>query len=640
MDRTRLFRTVAPAAAALVVLAGTAGAQLGAEPGDTGIFRPLSLPTPNEYRLSSGEPGPRYWQQRAGYRVAATLDTAAQSVTGTVSVHYRNESPATLRFVWMQADQNLYRPGSTGAYLNSADARWGAQNFAGGYDLRSVRVGGGEVQPYVHDTMMRIDLPTPLAPGQTAVIDISYAFRVPERGSDRMGRQGSLYEMAQWFPRMAVFDDVRGWNIDPYLGQGEFYREYGDYDVQVTVPAGYVVAATGTLLNPGEVLTPAERERLARAARDTQQVAVIAAAEAGGASTRPTTAGTLTWHWRAENVPDFAWAASPRFRWDSKTVGGVQCHAFYQPEDTAWVSAADMTCFSIREFGTRWYRYPWPQATSVAGPVGGMEYPMFVMVHRTGTERTVFPTIAHEHGHEWFPMIVGSNERRYAWMDEGFNTFIDRFANDLRYGAAQNTNAGQSYFRRRYAELVAGNRDQSIMLPPDRIDPAGLGVTGYRKPGMVLNLLRDQVLGAETFDRAFREYIRRWAFKHPTPADFFRTMENVSGRDLSWFWRGWFYGTETLDQAVAGVTQKQNPQGGWDAEITLTTSPRMVMPVPLRITTEGGQTRDVQLPVEVWYAGPRYTFRVTLPAKVTGVAIDPDDVLPDATKSNNTWAPV
>ncbi|MDB4949963.1 MAG: peptidase [Gemmatimonadetes bacterium] len=641
MKHNRSLLAALPALAGALALAAPVAAQLGAEPGDTTVFRPLSLPTPNEYRLSTGEPGPRYWQQRADYRVEATLDTAAQSVSGSVGIRYTNHSPAPLRFVWLQVDQNLYRPGSAGSYLNSADDRWGARDFPGGYDLRSVRVAGAAVQPYVHDTMMRIDLPTPLAPGGTVAIDISYAFKVPEHGSDRMGREGSLYQVAQWFPRMAVLDDVRGWNTDPYLGQGEFYREYGDYDVAVTVPAGYVVAATGTLQNPAEVLTAAQRERLARAATSATQVAVITADEAGTASTRPHgTAGTTTWRWRAENVHDFAWAASPRFRWDSETVGGVRCHAFYQAQDTAWVTAADMTCASIHDFSTRWFPYPWPQATSVAGPVGGMEYPMFVMVHGTGASPSVFSTIAHEHGHEWFPMIVSSNERRYAWMDEGFNTFIDQFPNAARYGDADRNNAGQGYFRRRYAELQGAGRDQSLMLPPDRISPAGLGVTGYRKPGMVLNLLRDQVLGAETFDRGFREYVRRWAFKHPTPADFFRTMENVSGRDLSWFWRGWVYGTEALDQSVAEVKQTADSAGGWNAEIRLETSPRLVMPVTLRITTEGGQTRDVQLPVEVWYGGPSYTYRVHLPSKATAVTIDPLDQLPDVNKGNNAWKPV
>jgi hypothetical protein len=482
---------------------------------------------------------------------------------------------------------------------------------------------------------MRIDLTRPLAPGQSIAIAITYAFKVPEHGSDRMGREGQLYEVAQWFPRMAVFDDVRGWNTDPYLGQGEFYREYGDYDVSITVPANFVVAATGTLLNPADVLTPAQRSRLAEAARSTRQVAIITAAEVGTAATRPRMTGTSTWHWRASNVHDFAWAASPRFRWDSETVDGVQCHAFYQPDAiAAWATGADMTCASIHEFSTRWFRYPWPQATSVAGPVGGMEYPMFVMVHAGGTEQSVFATIAHEHGHEWFPMIVSSNERRYPWMDEGFNTFIDRFANE-RYGAA--STYSQAYFRGQYERLVARGADQSLMLPADRINPSGLGVTGYRKPAMALNLLRDQVLGQETFDRAFREYIRRWAYKHPTPADFFRTMENVGGMDLSWFWRGWFFGAETLDQSVAEVTQAEAQGGGFDAQVVLATSPRVVMPVPLRVTLEGGQTRDVTLPVEVWYSGPRYTYHLHVPTRIVAVAIDPADVLPDVNKGNNTW---
>ena len=624
------------AAALALALAGPLAAQ---QMGDTSVFRPLELPTPNEFRAASGEPGPRYWQQRADYRIQATLDTAAKALSGTETIVYRNNSPSTLRHLWLQVDQNIYRPGSAGSYLNSADARWGARDFPGGLNLRYARVGGSEVQPYVHETMMRVDLPQPLAPGQSVSLDFGWSFNIPEHGSDRMGREGELYEIAQWFPRMAVYDDVHGWNTDPYLGQGEFYREYGDYDVSVTVPAGYVIASTGTLQNPAEVLTAAQRARLAQAARSATQVAIITADEVGTAATRPRTTGTMTWHFRASNVHDFAWAASPRFRWDSETMDGVQCHAYYQPDATAWVTAADMTCFSIREFSNRWFRYPWPQATSVAGPVGGMEYPMFVMVHSGGEEGSVFSTIAHEHGHEWFPMIVSSNERRYPWMDEGFNTFIDQFANAGRYGDPERTNAGPQYLRSRYEALVAQGADQPLMLPSDRINPAGLGVTAYRKPGMVLNLLRNNVMEPATFDLAFREYVRRWAFKHPTPADFFRTMEDVSGQDLSWFWRGWFYSTDVLDQAVAGVTQARDTTsaGGYVADITLVNNTGLVMPVPLRVTMSDGRTQDFSVPVQAWYGGPRYTYRVHLPAQVTGVAIDPQNSMPDQNRTNNFW---
>ncbi|HEX7049898.1 MAG TPA: M1 family aminopeptidase [Longimicrobiales bacterium] len=621
-------------AALLFVLPAVAAAQHAPQDGaDASIFRPLDLPAPNRLRTAGGAPGPDYWQQRADYRIEATLDPATTTVTGSETVRYHNNSPHTLRFVWLQVDQNLYRPGSRGSFVSPAESRWGARGFEGGMEIRYARADGTEVEPYIYDTMMRLDLPRPLPPGGTIDLSIGWSFPVPEHGSDRMARQGDLYEIAQWFPRMAVYDDISGWNTDPYLGQGEFYLEYGDYDVALTVPAGYTVAATGTLQNPEVVLTPEQRERLAEAARSGEQVAIIRADEVGTRKAHPADEGMLTWRFHAENVHDFAWAASPDFRWDATSWDGILCNAYYQEDAAAWRTAADMTCFSIREFSERWYHYPYPQATSVAGPVGGMEYPMFVMVHAGGDEPTVFSTIAHEHGHEWFPMIVGSNERRYTWMDEGFNTFIDAWANDLRYPG---TDAKAAYVQQ-YMAFSSEGREQPIMTPPDRVQRALLGLVGYRKPAMALNLLRDEVLGPEAFDAAFREYIRRWAFKHPQPADFFRTIEEVSGHDLDWFWRGWFYTTHTLDQAVDSVTQQRDGDGVV-ATIHLSNRTPLVMPLDLRLTLAGGETRDIALPVEIWYNGNTYAYPVALPAGVVRVEVDPDHAMPDQDRENNVWA--
>ena len=601
---------------------------------DTSVFRPLDLPAPNEYRSASGAPGPRYWQQRADHRIEAALDTAAETLSGRQTVRYRNHSPDTLRFVWMQLEQNLYRPGSAGSFLHAADSRWGARGFRGGVDVRDVRVAGEAVTPYVWETLMRIDLPRPLAPGGTVELSMAWRFAIPEYGSDRMARQGDLYEMAQWFPKMAVYDDVSGWNTEPYLGQGEFYRELGDYDVSITVPAGFVVAATGVLQNPAEVLTPQQRERLARAARTDEQVAVITEAEAGTAVASPRREGTATWRFRAKDVIDFAWAASPRFRWDSESWDGIQCHAFYQPDAVAWRTAADMTCFSIREFSTRWLRYPYPQATSVAGPVGGMEYPMLVMVHAGGTEQGVFGTIAHEHGHEWFPMVVQSNERRHAWMDEGFNTFIDTWAGDLRYPG---TDAKAGY-RAQYETALRTGADPIVMTPPDRLPRTSVGLAAYRKPALALHLLRDEVVGEAAFDAGFREYLRRWAFRKPTPADFFRTMEDVTGRPLDWFWRGWLLTSGQLDQAVENVASDPlEGGGGFNTAVRLSSRGGVVMPVALRLVMLDGTTRDVRLPEQVWFGGDTYLYVVRTPAQVTRVEVDPENRLPDVNRTNNVW---
>lgn len=292
-----------------------------------------------------------------------------------------------------------------------------------------------------------------------------------------------------------------------------------------------------------------------------------------------------------------------------------------------------MTCFSIREFSDRWFPYPYPQATSVAGPVGGMEYPMFVMVHADGDEQGVFGTIAHEHGHEWFPMIVQNNERRYAWMDEGFNTFIDAWANDLRYPGTDT----KAVYRARYAAAVADGTDRPIMTPPDRLPRTSLGVAAYRKPAMALHLLRGKVIGPQAFDAAFREYVRRWAFKHPQPADFFRTMEDVSGRDLEWFWRGWFYDRDVLDQAITSVEQTEAERGGYIATLNLASETPLRMPVDLHLILANGETRDLSLPVEIWYGGESYAYSVHVPARVVGVTVDPRNELPDANRTNNSW---
>jgi hypothetical protein len=591
----------------------------------------IDWPGPNDYRLADGEPGPAYWQQRADYTIAATLDTGAKSVTGSVTVRYTNNSPDTMRFVWMQLDQNLFRDGSEGAALFPEDSRWGHRGFEGGYALSKVTVGGETVTPKVDDTMMRLDLPTALAPHGRLNIAISYSFRVPDHGADRLGRDGTLYEIAQWYPRMAVYDDVRGWNVDQYLGQGEFYLEYGDIDYAVTVPAGYTVAASGVLQNPREVLTAAERARLTRASGASAVIAIITDSEA---TARPVP-GTKTWRFRAERVRDVAWAAAPDFRWDATSWNGVLCQAYYQiaKANKAWESAAEQTQWTIRQYSDLVYPYPYPQATSVAGPVGGMEYPMFVMVHYGSEDPTsIFGTINHEHGHEWFPMIVGSNERRYAWMDEGFNTYLNAFANDARYPGSS---AWGGYVAS-WKGVVDDHLQSPLMTSPDHMAAAALGAIGYQKPGAVLLTLRDNVVGRETMDRAMREYVRRWAFKHPTPGDWFRTIENVSGQDLAWFWRGFFYSTDVLDIGIDNVVNSEQ-DGVQVAVVTLSKNTSILFPVSLRLALADGSVQDVHLPVDIWSRGNVFKATVAVKSAVTGARLWPDGVVPDWNPANDTW---
>jgi hypothetical protein len=596
---------------------------------------PFDWPSPSRVRTASGAPGPDYWQQRADYTIAATLDTTDKVVRGTVSIRYTNNSPDTLRFVWLQLDQNLYKPGSKGSFVFAAQPRFGVRGFHGGYDITGLQVNGRGTVGKIDDTMMRIDLDTPLLPkGGQLTIGMQYSFTVPEHGSDRMGRDSSLYLIAQWYPRMAVYDDARGWNTDPYLGQGEFYLDYGDIDYSVTVPAGFVVAGSGTLQNGREVLTTSQAERLARASRTTAVVQVITAEEAA-ARRRRGVSGTKTWRFRAERVRDAAWAAAPDFRWDATSSDGVLIQALYESPKAgqAWESAAEQTQWAIKTYSDLWMRYPYPQATSVSGPVAGMEYPMLVMVgYGSADPASIFSTIDHEQGHEWFPMIVGSNERRHAWMDEGFNTFQNAFSNERRNPG---TVAFPAYLGS-WKQTVESGRQSPVMTPADRIDPDALGAMAYRKPGAVLLALRSAVIGRDAMDRSMREYVRRWAFKHPTPADFFRTVENVSGQDLGWFWRAFFYGTDVLDIAVDGVTMRQ-AAGENVVEVHLRRATSIPFPVTMRLKFDDRTTTDVRLPVEIWTRTDRYMATIPVPRSVVGVRLWPDPSVPDVNSANDVW---
>src|SRR5437870_4309178 len=451
---------------------------------DTSPFRRLILPTPNEIREGSGTPGPRYWQQRADYTIRATLDTATHTIAGSETLRYANNSPDTLRYLWLQLDQNIYQAHSRGAFLTPTDARFAGRGFEGGYTIQYVRAvrrlgqASGRIPLATTDngTMRRVDLDRPLAPGGRAELELAYRFEVPEHGSDRMGREqfpgGWLYEVAQWYPRVAVYDDVRGWNTEQYLGQGEFYLEYGDFDVSITVPRSFVVAATGTLTNAVEVLTAGQRARLARAVRSDTTVAIITKAEVGQPSSRP--AGprpTLTWHFTAKNVRDVAWAAAANFIWDASGYDGTLIQSFYPPEaNPDWARSTEYARHSIKHYSEKWLRYPYPTAINVAGPVGGMEYPMIVFCgHRAG-DRALFGVTTHELGHEWFPMIVGSNERLYMWQDEGFNTFMNIYSTRAFFpDVAWDRERGNA---QAWAQFVRSGRDEPSMLPADRVDPA------------------------------------------------------------------------------------------------------------------------------------------------------------------------
>jgi hypothetical protein len=385
------------------------------------------------------------------------------------------------------------------------------------------------------------------------------------------------------------------------------------------------------------VLSATERERLERAAKSTVVVAVITDSEARANKVTPRS-GTATWHFSAKSVRDVAWAAAPDFRWDATSTGaipgnaaGVLCQAYYEEPKAgkSWEDAAEQTQWTIRQYSGLFFPFPYPQATSVAGPVGGMEYPMFVMVgYGKDDPKGIFGVLNHEHGHEWFPMTVGSNERRYTWMDEGINTYINAFANEARFPG---TSAWPGYMAS-WKGAVDHHINSPIMTRPDHVDFRALGAVGYREPGAVLLTLRDHVIGPETFDRAFREYIRRWAFKHPTPADFFRTIENVSGQDLSWFWRSFFYTSDVLDIGIDSVTTHEGR-----AVISLHKMTTIPFPVTLRLALSDGSTQDVAFPVDIWGLGDHYDAVVSVKAPVTGARLWPDGFVPDWNAANDTW---
>ena len=639
------------AAIATVILALAAGARCAAGQGaaaDSSPFRQLDLPTANEYRSGSGRPGPRYWQQRADYRIRATLDPAQNAVRGSETIHYVNRSPDALPYLWLFVEQNLCDPGSLTNVLNQPPLvflgsafDFSCQGFSGGLTLDYVRLAGRQptatnagpnLRHTIHGTTMRVELPHPLATGASIDIDLAWTFHVPAQGGGRMGHDGPLYEIAQWYPRVCVYDDVRGWNHEPYIGAGEFYLEYGSFDIAITVPANYIVAATGQLQNADSVLTAGQRARLVRARTSESPVAIITKDEAGDpAKTRPRTAGTLTWHYTADSVRDVAFAAGPGMRWDASGYQGILIETLYRPRADKWEEANRMAREAIKYFSEQWYRYPYSHATTVEGPIEGMEYPMLTFVPNSPTREDQQWALAHEFGHEWFPMIVGSNERLYPWMDEGFNTFID-LRNAANY--FKGTPYGDSiegHPLHLYLEHGARPSEQPLISNPTEVHD--LFWSGYQKPALMLQLLRNEVLGRDRFDTAFREYIRTWAFKHPTPTDFFRLMRDASGMELDWFWRGWVMTTAHLDQAIDSVTN--NPAKG--ALVYLHNRGTMVMPAELAITFDDGSTRVVALPVEMWNLGPQFAYHVGDTRRVRRVAVDPREALPDLDRKNNVW---
>jgi Peptidase family M1 domain len=618
-------------------------------------FNPQFYPYPgNEVRSASGEPGSKYWQNKANYKINCTLDTGMHKVSGDVEISYINNSPDNLKFLWLQTDQNIYKKDSrASATTTQTGGRWANGGFTEGDVIKSISVesdGKSYTPKYITtDTRMQVWLSDVLKSGGNAVkIKIIYEFIVPEYGTDRMGRlktkNGWVYEVAQWFPRMCVYDDIQGWNTLPYLGQGEFYLEYGDIDFNITAPANLIVVGSGELTNPQECMTAEQLKRWEAAKNSDKTVVLRSEKEVKDAKSRPATA-VCTWKFKIQNARDAAWGASKAFVWDAAKINlpsGKKCMAIsaYPAESIkkdGWQRSTEMVKGSIEHYSKMWFEFPYAAATNVAGIVGGMEYPGIVFCGYGSSGADLWGVTDHEFGHTWFPMIVGNNERKYAWMDEGFNTFINGLStaefNKGEFNKASFFDDPSSDFMVKY---TFGDKMDGLYNIPEVIQQDNLGIAAYFKPSQMLNALRDVVLGPERFDAAFREYVRRWAFKHPTPWDFFHTIENVSGEDLSWFWRSWVLNTWKLDQTVKEVKYIDNkPEKGSD--ITIQNLEKMPMPVTVLIKETNGKEHRINLPVEIWQRGATWTFSAPTTSEIKEVVLDPDKKLPDWNRKNNEW---
>ena len=640
----------------MMVLAGAAMAAApslaepdGFQPLET--FAPLTLPAPaNVYRSGSGAPGAAYWQNKVDYSIDARLDPDSRTLNGQEVIRYTNNSPDVLDALWLQLDQNLYRADARAAAFSARPQRGSTD----GYRIQRVEVkqGGGwvAVEPLIDDTRMRVTLPTALAPkGGQVEVRVTYGYVVP---SDDFGGRtgwipsanGDIFSIAQWYPRLAVYDDVRGWDTLPFLAN-EFYLEYGDFDYAVTVPSDMIVAGSGELTNADEVLDAEQRRRLAQARASDRTVMIRTPEEVQAASP----AGAVrTWRFRMKDTRDVAFSASRAFVWDAarinlpdgKTALAQSVYPIESVGQDRWSRSTEYLKHAVETFSD-WYAYPWPNAINVAGPAAGMEYPGIVFDGVEDKGGTLFWITAHEIGHSWFPMIVGFDERRDAWMDEGFNTFIDVYESDAFengvYGPKRDGEyaPGQGAPAEQIAALLEDADAPTIMTRADAIREKYRHPVTYFKSAFGLTLLREDILGPERFDPAFRKFIADWAFKHPKPSDFFRAMESAGGEDLSWFWRGWYLNNWKHDLAVTAITPIDG-DAAKGAEVVVENRDKLVLPATLRVTFADGSHLDQRVPVETWLQQRSHAFRFAGRGAVVSAVVDPDRRLPDSRREDNS----
>ena len=618
-------------------------------------FAPLTLPDPvNSYRSGNGAPGPDYWQNTADYEIHARIHPDTKELSAEEIISYTNKSPDQLTSLWIQLDQNIYRRDARSVFSGNEPKN----QFTEGFVLESVEVeaisGRYKADYVVTDTRMQIRLAEPVKPrsGRLRVL-IRYRYTIPGLFGGRTSwvstKNGVIYDVAQWYPRMAVYDDQRGWDTQPYLGN-EFYLEYGDFDYYITVPANMLVAGNGQLVNSNLLLSKTELAQIEKARGSDETVTIRGTSEIGGPSSQPENSSFRTWHYRMENSRDVAFSASSAFLWDAARIRLPQgrtalAMSFYPVEsigDGAWGRSTEYLKNAVENFSRRWFPYPYPTAVNIAGGSSGMEYPGLAFDGIDDKGKDLFWITAHEIGHTWFPMIVGFNERRNAWMDEGFNTFIDTYESDDFENGVYGPKRDPEYAPAGGMpadEIVPILKDPDapiILTRADAIDEKYRHPITYYKSALGLVLLREQILGPDRFDWAFRKFIRDWAYKHPDPSDFFRAMESEGGEDLSWFWRGWYMNNWTLDLAVQGwqYTKGDFHQG---VDVRIANLGKLVMPATVMVNFEDGTSEQVRLPVETWIRKAVCVLHVSSAKPVISVEVDPNHALPDENRSNNEF---
>jgi hypothetical protein len=693
---------------------------------------PETLSTPNSYRTGSGAPGPNYWQQRADYVIDVDVNDETHLLTGKESITYTNNSPENLNYLWLQLDQNIFAEDnmtnktqqsivrdSIPAKFFGATANVGSTNYKGGYTIKSVKDAFGKELPYVINyTMMRVDLSTPLKSGEKFIFSVEWSYTEYDRSEFDEGRGGYeyfpedgnyVYTFAQWFPRMCVFDDYEGWQNKQFLGKGEFALTFGNYRVKITVPSDHIVGATGLLQNPKDVLTKDQLERLEKAKKSFDNPVLIVTEEEARKKEKVHSAKKSTWEFYAENVRDFAFANSRKFIWDAMAVKigdkTPLAQSLYPKEgNPLWERESTRAVKNTLEvYSGRTIDYPYPVAYSVHTADQGMEYPMICFnggrpdkngKYSQQTLTSTIHVIVHEVGHNFFPMIVNSDERQSTWMDEGLNSFLDKETLQERYPQLNYTRGTPKSI----VPFMRGDKSQMrpVMATADN-QSNNHGPNGYTKPATALTILRETVMGKELFDKAFKEYAQRWAFKHPKPADFFRTMEDASAVDLDWFWKGWFFTTDNVDVEVSDVkwfqlkSEKANPEkkkvkvkegdlnaqsandfSGGPQPFTLINTPEMlygefksrvddnsirgklegkniyqikfknigglVTPLVIEWTYKDGSKEIERIPAEIWRTNENEVSKVFVKEKeVTNIILDPNFELADVEMSNNVF---